>query len=295
MRKISLLILFTFSGFFLSYAQSQNNEHPISIDKDCNYCKDGKQVNDSPYNISFKKELPYLATGIGLLSTGLILRSTNEKEPFTVEEINQLDPEKINRFDRVAIYTDNEESKELSDVLLYSGMALPLFFFTNHHTGKDFAPLGLMALEVFTITGGLTMNSKFIFNRTRPFVYSDEFSLDAKTAPNARLSFFSGHTAQTAAFSVFMAKVIHDYHPNMKKGVEIGIWAFAFTIPATMAYLRVDAGKHFPTDVIVGYAVGASVGWLVPQLHKKKDKDSKLSVSPFQYGNATGLTFNWKL
>ena len=54
MRKISLLILFTFSGFFLSYAQSQNNEHPISIDKDCNYCKDGKHVNDSPYNISIK-------------------------------------------------------------------------------------------------------------------------------------------------------------------------------------------------------------------------------------------------
>lgn len=295
MRKIALLIAVTFVGIFSPYAQSQNHQHLISLDKDCEYCKDGKHVNETPYNINFKKEIPFFAAGVGLLTSGLILKSTNEKAPFTQEEINQLDPKNVNRFDRVAIYTDNEESKELSDVLLYSGLALPLFFFTNHHTGKDFGPLGIMALEVFTITSGLTMNAKFIFNRTRPLVYSDEFSLDAKTASNARLSFFSGHTAQTAAFSVFMAKVIHDYHPNMKKGIKVGIWAFAFTVPAAMAYLRVDAGKHFPTDVIAGYVVGASVGWLVPHLHKKKNKDSNLSIAPFQYGKATGLTLNWKL
>lgn len=288
----SLILIICLSAI---QVQSQNNHKHITIKKDCNFCKDGIHTNESPYNISFKKEIPFFAAGIGLLSSGFILRSTNQKKPFTVDELSQLNRNNVNRFDRVAISNNNEESKEISDILLYSELALPLFFLTNHYTGKDFGRLGIMAIEVFTITSGLTMSAKYTFNRTRPFVYSDEFSFKEKTVSSARLSFFSGHTAQTAAFSVFMAKVIHDYHPNMKKGIEIGIWSFAIGVPAAMAYLRVDAGNHFPTDVMVGYAVGASVGWLVPHLHKKKNEDSKLSIAPFQYGNATGLTLNWKL
>jgi membrane-associated phospholipid phosphatase len=31
--------------------------------------------------------------------------------------------------------------------------------------------------------------------------------------------------------------------------------------------LRVAAGKHFPTDIIVGAVLGSAIGWLVPTLH----------------------------
>ncbi|MBW6481647.1 MAG: phosphatase PAP2 family protein [Vicingaceae bacterium] len=295
MRKINPTILSLLAFLMLL---SQLKAQDVKIDKaghSCNYCVNGEHTNESPYEINFKKEIPFFAAGIGLLSSGLILMKYNQKDVFTLNELNQLDANNVNRFDRVAINNNNEESKEISDILLYSELALPLFFFSNHHTGKDFGRLGIMAVEVFAITSGLTMNAKYAFNRTRPLVYNDEISFDTRTASNSRLSFFSGHTAQTAAFSVFMAKVIHDYHPNMKKGIEIGIWTVAITLPAAMAYLRVDAGNHFPSDVIVGYAIGASVGWLVPHLHKKKNKESNLSVAPFRYGNATGLTLNWKL
>lgn len=290
-KLLPLILIFT---SYVGYAQDIDVKHN---GKECNYCKNGEHTNETPYNINFKKELPFFVAGAALITSGYVVKQTNEEDPFTDEEINQLDPKKVNRFDRVAIYNNNEESQEISDILLYSELALPLFFFSNHYTGKDFGPLAIMAAEVFTITSGLTMNAKYTFNRTRPLVYNSSFSEDIKTSATAKTSFFSGHTAQTAAFSIFMAKVIHDYHPNMKKGVEIGIWTFAITIPAAMAYLRVDAGKHFPTDVMVGYAVGASVGFLVPHLHKKKDHehDSKLSIAPFQYGNATGLSLTWKI
>ena len=39
-------------------------------------------------------------------------------------------------------------------------------------------------------------------------------------------------------------------------------------LPAVTGYLRFKAGKHFPTDIIVGYGVGATIGYLVPELHK---------------------------
>ena len=66
-----------------------------------------------------------------------------------------------------------------------------------------------------------------------------------------------------------MAKVVSDYHPNMKKGLKAIMWSGAVMIPATTAYLRVTAGRHFPTDVVAGFATGALVGFIIPHLHKK--------------------------
>ena len=42
-------------------------------------------------------------------------------------------------------------------------------------------------------------------------------------------------------------------------------------VAATTANLRVRAGKHFYTDVIIGGIVGMSVGYLVPALHADGD------------------------
>jgi membrane-associated phospholipid phosphatase len=77
-----------------------------------------------------------------------------------------------------------------------------------------------------------------------------------------------------------------DYHPDMKTEYKIGLWTFAAAVPFATAYLRVSAGKHFPTDVMTGYAVGAAIGWLVPHLHKKKKLPEGMSIMPsFSYGS----------
>lgn len=262
----------------------------------CVYCIDGHHVNESPYHMSFKKETPFFVTGLGLLGTGFIVKSKNQQPNFTVSELDALDANSINRFDRGAIYNNSSTAQTASDIILYSGIALPtLFFLTNHHTRKDIGSLFIMSLEVFSITNGLTFNTKYIFNRTRPMAYNPSFSYDERMGNITRLSFFSGHTAQTAAFSFFLAKVMNDYHPNMKKGLKIGTWAFAVTLPSVTGYLRVKSGKHFNSDVLTGFAVGAAVGWLVPELHKHKKIDSKLTLAPYNYDGVNGLTLNWKL
>ena len=38
--------------------------------------------------------------------------------------------------------------------------------------------------------------------------------------------------------------------------------------------MRVDNHWHFPTDVMVGYAFGALVGYFIPELHKNKNDDN---------------------
>lgn len=62
-------------------------------------------------------------------------------------------------------------------------------------------------------------------------------------------------------------------------------------MPAAVAYYRIEAGKHFLTDNLVGYAVGATVGVLVPQLHKKAGHPG-LSLLPVQGLNVNGHAYS---
>jgi len=63
-----------------------------------------------------------------------------------------------------------------------------------------------------------------------------------------------------------------------QKPADFGFHAGAFDLTdfqvisdGTTAYLRVKAGKHFPTDVIVGAVIGSAVGYAVVSLHKMQE------------------------
>ena len=58
-----------------------------------------------------------------------------------------------------------------------------------------------------------------------------------------------------------------------------------------MAYFLIEAGKYFLTDNLVGYAVGATMGVVVPQLHKKASA-AGVSLSPMQGLNVNGYTYS---
>jgi len=262
--------------------------------KDCFICKDGEHKNESPYDISFKNELPFIIVGSGIATTGVILNVTNDTQPFTVEELESLDRNNVNAFDRGATYNWDENAQKASDIMMFSSILLPAMFLVNHHTRSDIGPLLVMGLEVASITYGITSTVKHTVNRTRPYVYNTDLSTDIRTNSQSRKSFFSGHTATSASITFFFAKVMSDYHPEMKTGYKIGLWSFAALVPAATGYLRVKGGNHFRTDVITGYIVGAFTGWVIPHLHKKKKKDSNLSFYPVRmYGvNGIGMTFN---
>ena len=106
---------------------------------------------------------------------------------------------------------------------------------------------------------------------------------------SARFAFFSGHTSVTASNFFFTAKVFSDYFPDSK--LKPYIWSVAAIAPAITAYLIVKAGRHYKTDVITGYAVGAAIGFLVPHLHRKKSS-KKWTVLPTGNGAVCLWKFN---
>ena len=225
-------------------------------------------IKDQPYQVfSVKKEAAWMASSFGL---GLVAYFLPEPTPFTPADINLLNPTDINSFDRSATTNSSVTAKKASDVFLFGVLVLPTIFLSNHSTRQDLIPLGAMSVEVVLLNYAFTSITKKIAKRTRPLVYNSDFPLEEKLDANARSSFYSGHTSHTAALSFFMAKVMTDYHPDASKGFKIGVWTFAAAVPTITGYLRVRAGKHFPTDTIIGGITGGLVGILVPHLHRKK-------------------------
>jgi len=261
----------------------------------CSICKDHTHAEGPPYRLDFKREVPFIVSSAVILGTGFLAAELNTTKPFAPEELGSLNIRSINAFDRRSVFNYSTTAASASDYIRTGITIFPILLISEHHTKEDITALLAMSAEVMAITFGITNTVKNLSNRTRPIVYNPEAPLDQRTNARSRRSFFSGHTSHTAAAAFFMAKVISDYHPNMNKGTKIVLWSVSAYIPALTGYLRVKAGKHFPTDVMAGYALGAFTGWLIPHLHKVK-KDGVLSKLDMQiYPSNEGMQFSLKL
>lgn len=227
----------------------------------------------SPYQLQLKQELIYAGTGIGLTAFGAYLRG---KSPiFTPDELTTFDPQDVNTFDRIATGLNSDRADRASDVLLYSSFALPTLALFDQKTRRDVPIILALWGEVVAINRGTTLIFKHTLQRPRPLVFNPNVDLSFKQANDVRASFISGHTSKTTSNFWFMAKVFSDYYPDSP--LKPVVWGLAIAAPAVNGYLRVRAGKHYPTDVIGGYVVGAAIGFLVPHLHRKDRKNDRVS------------------
>src|SRR2546425_141760 len=85
----------------------------------------------------------------------------------------------------------------------------------------------------------------------------------AESDPNNRRSFPSGHAALAFAAATSYTVVAGGERLPHRTRNAVLLYAGAVGIAA----LRVAGGKHFPTDVAGGAALGAGIGWLVGAIH----------------------------
>lgn len=227
--------------------------------------------SQSPYQLNTKKELVFYGVGLTTFAGGAFLKS--QTPVFTLNELENLNSNDIGAFDRQAFEVNSLKAHHASDYFWFGSFSLPLLFLAHEKTRRDYKTIATLWGETVFITAGLTMLTKYSVRRARPFVYDSNISIAEKTESNAKASFFSGHTSMTAANTFFAATVFSDYFPDSK--IKPVVWGLAAAIPAVTGYLRVRGGRHYPTDVIAGYAVGALVGWAIPKLHKRKRLNSK--------------------
>lgn len=227
--------------------------------------------SQSPYQFNWKKES--IIASIGLSTWGSSYLVGNGVNGFNVEQINNLDRARVNSFDRVATFNQSFAADKASDHLALGAKLLPLVFLADEKGRNNFQEIALLYAETYMVANGLTTLTKSAVARPRPFLFNEEVPIDDKLGRGARYSFFSGHTSKTAAMSFFTAKVYADFYPESQW--RPFVWAAAAAVPAVTGYMRVKSGKHYPSDVMVGYVVGALSGILVPQLHKRHKKSDK--------------------
>jgi hypothetical protein len=220
----------------------------------------------TPYNLNTGRELGIVGASAGM--NGLAAYLDAKTRILQPEEIEQLDASKIWGIDRWATQNFSVSAQKSSDKFLYGSFILPFTLMLDEPGRQNFGEVGIIYLETLLLNFGATNLTKSAVRRPRPFMYnpSDEIPMSLKMKKSAQYSFFSGHTSFTAAMSFLTAKLHHDFYPDSKASPVI--WGLAAAIPAFTGIQRIRGGKHFLTDVLVGYAVGATIGILVPELHK---------------------------
>jgi len=124
----------------------------------------------------------------------------------------------------------------------------------------------LVAVSATSITTGILKSTT---GRTRPNGADDE-------------SFLSGHTS-SAAVSCRLAKTNLDsieIGSGARLATDIGIDAMQFGV----AWARVEAGEHFPSDVLAGIALGNFFGRFVTGAFLDPGSHRSVSLALVEYG-----------
>jgi membrane-associated phospholipid phosphatase len=247
--------------------------------------------NDSPYKTSLKVDGPIILGGLGLGYLGVNM--IKNKASLTTAEVLAKSPDNVNGFDRFSAGNFSEKADKDSYVPFYASFAAPIVMLLNKNEIKKAGQIVVLFTESMAITGAMFSISAGAIQRSRPLVYGSAAPMEKRTDKDSQRSFYAGHTAATATATFFLAKVFQDFNPDSK--AKPFVWAAAALVPASVGYLRVRGGQHFLSDNLIGYALGAGVGILVPQLHKK-GSTTNFSLSPSinpDYNGATVVyTFN---
>ncbi len=192
-----------------------------------------------------------LSIGAAALIT-VAARSLNIHQP--PAECGPCDPATVPVFDRWAIHNEIDLHADISDVLIAGLIAGTLVDLSVVDGGKAMAT----TLETATWTLALTELSKVLIGRKRPVLYTDEAPEHVNSEESLR-SMPSGHTS--VAFAVATSYIL------MTRGREKKWPAYlAGAAAVSIGVLRVTGGRHFPSDVVVGAALGVLTASVVHEI-----------------------------
>lgn len=122
----------------------------------------------------------------------------------------------------------------------------------------------LVGAGAFAATAGLTSGLKSWTSRERPNGADDE-------------SFPSGHASTAAVFGTLTVRNLQSI--DLDRGVRTALMVGAGTITAGTAWARVEAGAHYPSDVLVGVAIGNFMGAFFTEAFLGLEPDARFALS----------------
>lgn len=190
------------------------------------------------------------------------------------------DPATVNSFDRIAAGNYNPTMSTVADA---TNVSIDVFALAAVALAEGFpnaAVDGTVVIESVMVANSMAILMNFAMQRPRPRLYGDEAPADERTGGLAAMSSFSGHTANAFAATLASFQVLRRVASPAAAYTALGV---GLALSSFVGVSRVVSGSHFPSDVLAGAAIGASVGWLVPALHA-----SPVRVAPMALGTTGG-------
>jgi len=258
----------------------------VLISQTLNNTKSNTKINQT-YSLDLVTDLIISPIGISTLTIGLIVYDLPKP---TQAKVNALRISDINPIDRFSANFWNPAAATTSDIFLYVSVAIPYALMLFPKVRNEWLTILAMYGETMSISLGFNLMSKGLVQRFRPYAYNSMLSIEMRSDQDSQRSFYSGHSSLSWTSTIFFAKVFSDLYPA-SKWIPF-VWLSAISLSSTTAALRVIAGKHFLTDVLVGAATGFLIGFLVPELHKKHNLRMSL-ITPEEGGLYVAMYYNW--
>ncbi|MFT4536520.1 MAG: membrane-associated phospholipid phosphatase [Saprospiraceae bacterium] len=247
------------------------------------------EIKESPYRFKLGGEIAFVIGGAaGRLGGEAIISNIT---PFTEKELEALDANSVNAFDRSGTSQFSLSARTTSDHIRNATYALPLLLLFDKQMGDNWKDIIVIGGEALLVNSGVSTLSKGLFARARPIAYNENAPLEERLDINAKLSFISGHTSTTAVMSFVTAKMFSDFYPDSP--LRPYFWGGASALTLATGYFRYKGGKHFFSDVLIGGSVGAMIGIFVPQLHKNKVTLGEATLGFVSDSGQVGLVLRW--
>lgn len=231
--------------------------------------------------------------GSGLISYGG-LQAKRDQQPIELAQLARLNEGSVMDLDRAAFRIDlsgREKALQRSDMVMGITVVAPLLLGFDRRVRDEWKSISALYAEAMLVNTAVQSWTACTAGRYRPIAYRTDATTEQRADPRNLHSFFSGHTSSTATSSFFMAKVLDDLHPELG-GKRWLLYGAALMPPALAGYYRIQAGKHFPSDVLMGLVFGAATGVLVPEWHKRPHRHA-FSLMPAASDDAYGLALSW--
>lgn len=117
-------------------------------------------------------------------------------------------------------------------------------------------------------------------SRTSRYTRDEVANFFKRERPNKldNLSFPSGHSTEAGTRNTLVRKNLESM--EIKNSIRTGINALNTTLAAGTLWARLEGNRHYPSDILVGYALGSFVSGFIFDSVMNLDQNETFSVNP---------------
>lgn len=201
-----------------------------------------------------------LITGSAALTSVSLMTIPVREKPLWSRQLFELDDAVVGDY--------SSRARHISDAGVALSVAAPVVYLMGSSIDDADGDRLLLYGQSLAINLAVNTATKYLVQRPRPYLYSKDPNAIARATRkrgDGRLSFYSSHAATSFCAAVSGAYLLG---ASREEGFATAlVWSAGLGLAGATANLRVRAGEHFYSDVLIGAVIGAAIGYAVPALH----------------------------